>query len=689
MIGLNLDNLVEAIFSPRTLWAVLWGGLILLTGALLVLSRTRWGQARPLSKCVVLSIFAHGLLVGYAYRTNLFFDYPAVQAEGAIKVTLITVDREQETQHQPARSSRHWDRFADQAVVRPRRDDLPRSEPAEAPTPKRRVDQPPDALPSGVPTPSLATDEVVRPVPDRTKVESFAADSPAGTAAVIEVPQPRRRDSASPVQPTPQSLEREATVDRVDPTPPSRDSGGLPAGLLDVTARVQRLADLPTTSEPLSAAASRQDQPLRSTASVPNGFPVRRPQRPSAAQTMTTPGEARETVHSGSDMETGPSAAAQPRGDSEQPSIYHNRVTTDRKSRAERYGGNARTEAAVRAALKWLAANQSSDGRWNASTLGGGLETNVAGHDRAGAGAQADTGVTGLALLAFLAAGHTHLEGTYREHVQRGLEYLLSVQRPSGNLGGPARMFATMYCHGMATFAVSEAYAMTGDERLRLPVEQAVAYTVAAQHPSSGGWRYQPGDLGDLSQFGWQVMALKSAELAGVEIPQQTQAGMNRFLRSVSSGRHGGLASYRPGHQPSRTMTAEALVCRQFLGDDRNGRAATEAAQHLMEQLPDDGRVNLYYWYYATLALFQLQDERWPRWNNALKRRLLQSQRSAGELAGSWDSNTVWGNYGGRAYTTALATLCLETYYRFLPLYGDPQSTANRRRTGKSALKRR
>ena len=136
-------------------------------------------------------------------------------------------------------------------------------------------------------------------------------------------------------------------------------------------------------------------------------------------------------------------------------------------------------------------------------------------------------------------------------------------------------------------------------------------------------------------------------------------------------------------------MTAEALVCRQFLGDDRNGRAATEAAQHLMEQLPDDGRVNLYYWYYATLALFQLQDERWPRWNNALKRRLLQSQRSAGELAGSWDSNTVWGNYGGRAYTTALATLCLETYYRFLPLYGDPQSTANRRRTGKSALKRR
>jgi hypothetical protein len=292
----------------------------------------------------------------------------------------------------------------------------------------------------------------------------------------------------------------------------------------------------------------------------------------------------------------------------------------------------------------------------------------VAGHDRQGAGTDADTGITGLAVLAFLGNGHTHLEGTYRKNVQRGLEYLLRSQAPDGNLAGPARLYAQMYCHGMAALALSEALAMTGDERIRPYVERAVDYTVASQHAISGGWRYQPGDMGDMSQFGWQVMALKSAALAGVPVPQKTREGMLHFLQRCEQGLHGGLAGYRPGTPASRPMTAEALACRYFLDLAPDPTLVREAADYMLGDLPQSGTPNFYYWYYGTLSLFQVQGEAWSHWNEALQRELLRLQRTDGQMAGSWNPETVWGCYGGRVYSTAMASLCLEVYYRYLPL---------------------
>lgn len=291
------------------------------------------------------------------------------------------------------------------------------------------------------------------------------------------------------------------------------------------------------------------------------------------------------------------------------------------------------------------------------------------GHDRNGAGRDADTGVSGLALLAFLGAGHTHLEGPYRETVQRGLEFLLRSQSADGCLAGEASLYARMYCHGIALLTISEAYAITGDARLRPFVEGGVQYTVRAQNSRDGGWRYLPGDAGDMSQFGWQLMALKSAELAGVKVPVQTRAGMIQFLHSAATGPHKGLSGYRPHSPPSRTMTAEAVVCRVFLNLERNPAAIDEAVRYLLEEPPAAGTPNLYYWYYASLALFQLQGPAWQTWNAALQKQLLSRQDSAAPNAGSWSPNTVWGGYGGRVYSTAMAALCLEVYYRYLPLY--------------------
>jgi hypothetical protein len=341
---------------------------------------------------------------------------------------------------------------------------------------------------------------------------------------------------------------------------------------------------------------------------------------------------------------------------------------------AERFGGSATTEKAVEAALDWLAANQSAGGRWDADLHGAGRENRHLGHDRGGAGKRADTGITGLALLAFLGAGQTHLAGKHREKVQHGLEFLLASQAADGNLASDAELFARMYCHGIGTLALCEAYALSGDERLKEGATRAVNYSLRAQH-MEGGWRYQPGDRGDMSQFGWQVMALKSAELAGIAVPNETKLRMARFLRSCSSGAHGGLASYRPGDQVSRTMTAEAMVCRVFLGAENGDAALDEGARFIMSELPTMRDANVYYWYYGTLALFQRQGADWPRWNRAMQEALLDSQRFDGRHAGSWDPDRQWGSYGGRVYSTALGAMCLEVYYRYLPLYGgDPET---------------
>ena len=269
-----------------------------------------------------------------------------------------------------------------------------------------------------------------------------------------------------------------------------------------------------------------------------------------------------------------------------------------------------------------------------------------------------------------LGAGNTHLRGDYPENVRRGLNFLLQSQDAEGCLSGSADRYAAMYCHAIATFALGEAYGMTGERRLEQPLRRAIDYTIAAQDPYGGGWRYKPHDAGDTSQLGWQFMALKSAQTAGIPMPEATRQGIIRYLQSVASHGNGGLASYRPLEPPSRTMTAEAMLCWQFLGISRDHPACDEAANYLLSAPPGVGQTNFYYWYYGTLVMYQFQGDGWQRWNTAVATQLVGLQNKEGPLAGSWDPDSVWGGYGGRIYSTALGAMCLEVYYRFLPVYG-------------------
>ncbi len=341
-------------------------------------------------------------------------------------------------------------------------------------------------------------------------------------------------------------------------------------------------------------------------------------------------------------------------------SDYAKRLGKAKFEALERTGGDENTEAAVEAALKFLAEAQRSDGAWDPRASGAGIERSPLGMTRGGAGSRAETALTGLALLSLIGAGQTHQRGQYSDNAYRGLVYLIQNQKPDGSLAGAASVYESTYCHGMAALAMCETAAITRDPSAIACASRTIGFTRAMQHPTTGGWRYTAGDPGDLSQLGWQAMVLDAGYRAGVPVDPRSVEGVERFLRSVRAGSQGGLASYRAGEQPSRTMTAEALATRLLIGQNVPAAEIAEAERYLLQQLPGVGQDNYYYWYYATLALHQLQDEAWQQWNVALKNRLLATQRADG----SWPSDTVWGGYGGTVYTTAMATLCLEVYYR-------------------------
>jgi hypothetical protein len=369
--------------------------------------------------------------------------------------------------------------------------------------------------------------------------------------------------------------------------------------------------------------------------------------------------------------EAGPSSLA--------PSAYAQRGELAKRQLSADQGGSQESLDAVAAAVDWLARAQAPNGSWDSKRWGAGHETHTLGQDRKGAGAGAETGLSALALLAMGGAGHTHLAGPYRDVVTRGLQFLLDEQETNGSLAGDATLYAKTYCHSMSTFALAEAMAVSGDERLRPAVEAAVGYLVRTQSRSDGGWRYQPGDRGDMSQMGWIVMALRSAEIAGVHVPETTWAGCEKFMNSVRRGEHGGLACYQQLGPTTSTMTAEAMYCRQILGVARREPAANgEAAAWLLTDLPGTGcrscpggKPNLYYWYYATLALHHHRstgaagEQSWNQWNDAMQRAILPRQVAQGPEAGSWGPDTVWGGYGGRVYSTSMAAMSLEVYYRY------------------------
>ena len=225
-----------------------------------------------------------------------------------------------------------------------------------------------------------------------------------------------------------------------------------------------------------------------------------------------------------------------------------------------------------------------------------------------------------------------------------------------------------MYDHALATIALAEAAQMTNDGRYKKAALRACDFIVFAQNPSHGGWRYQPRADGDTSVLGWCAMALHSGKALGYEVPERTRRSAIKWLERVTSGRHDGIAGYT-NQKPRKSMTAQALFSRILLGDEPDEDLIGEASAYLITDSPTSAAIDHYTWYYTSLALMQVQNHAWTRWNSQLRDHLVKLQRRSGELEGSWDMDANYGQRAGRAYSTALCTLTLEVYYRYLPMY--------------------
>lgn len=347
-----------------------------------------------------------------------------------------------------------------------------------------------------------------------------------------------------------------------------------------------------------------------------------------------------------------------------QKAIYKLRTSENRKRFIEELGGTLETEEAVEKALAWLAKAQSDDGRWDVDGFKLLNECGGPGNQKDG-----DVAVTGLSLLAYLGAGYTHTLGDYREPIRKALEWLIAGQNADGDL----RRGGQMYGQAMATAALCEAYSMTHDAWLLPAAQRAVKFILDAQTPGAG-WRYEPRDDSDTSVVGWQVLALKSAAIAGIKIPNQHFIWAGAWIDSVRKGKDGGLYSYKPGHAVTPTMTAEGWFCQLFISEEAKTRGITESIDYIMKDLPQwapdsDVVPHLYYWYYATLSLYLSGAKEFDVWNAALSEALLKGHVKDGAAAGTWDPVCQLGPRGGRIYSTAMATLCLEVYYRYLPFY--------------------
>ncbi|MEZ6064845.1 MAG: hypothetical protein R3B90_03860 [Planctomycetaceae bacterium] len=728
-----LWELVAALLQP-VLWMLLLVGFVLASAHLLTMLGTRWGDRRVSPKALFFSIAVH-LSLGVAviamipeYRRHVLS--LGEVAPPPIEVELLTPDQTPVELASAGRTAA-WDRIPAAMSLQPTRQDIPPADLPDAQPDERRS---PIQLADVRPFEPTHVPQLPQDVPQTLArpVESLPQPAPATIADTL--PTAEARPEAAP---TPRGMQRSTAPNMLEPSEEA-STAQLPETLASRTPLPRSESTLNTLSSPLRSETPGLPEGIRLPSAAPTPAPEPLPRvEPNrvASPTDAAPGRA-------SDPNTNPSRSRsqtrsdtrneiveppQPglltmrseprrevrrpdppltRDDPDLPGLYRPdidpaealasiareqvpasyRVRTEQEKKDEairKYGGNDDSQRAVERSLAWLAGLQEPDGRWAPAKFDAGngpVETDKTAQGREKAGQKSDTGITGLVVLAMLGNGNSLSDGPYSASVERAVDWIISQQAANGAIFGDATVFEAMYCHGMATLALAEAYGMESDPvirtRIRPALERALAYSASAQL-DDGGWRYLSGQLGggDMSMFGWQLMAFRSAKDAGIPTPVDVQSGMIRFLKDRGIGQSGGLAAYRLEDRASPAMTAEALACKQMVGLRRDNPMATEAVSYLLSNRPRLAQINLYYWYYGTIAMFQHGGPEWEQWNGSLRDMLVAEQVTDGIHAGSWPPKGPWARYGGRLYSTALSTLCLEVYYRRLPMYqrGNPE----------------
>jgi len=341
------------------------------------------------------------------------------------------------------------------------------------------------------------------------------------------------------------------------------------------------------------------------------------------------------------------------------------RKEAERAKFIKEVGATEESEKAVALGLAWLAKQQKSDGGWEFDA--GNKEERVA--------------ATGLAVLTFLGAGETHTDkGKYQKTVQAGVAWLIKGMPLKGDNAG--KLSGNAYAQGIGTLALVEAYAVTKDEKIQEASQQAVIYIIKAQ-AANGSWGYASGNPGDTSITGWQVQALRVAQLTKtLTLPAETLKKAGEFLDITAGGEQKEVYGYieRTGAAPGTSLTAVGLLCRHHLeGWGRKHEGMAEGVAGLLAKRagarpPTDA----YFLYYAAQVLRTFGGEEWVSWNEGPKAAdgtrnggvrdtLIGLQdKQPGPNQGSFDADAGQiGKSCGRLGTTCMYLMTLEVYYRY------------------------
>lgn len=360
---------------------------------------------------------------------------------------------------------------------------------------------------------------------------------------------------------------------------------------------------------------------------------------------------------------------AQPSGFGNVPASMKKRCSLeDRLGRLQETGGTPECEKAVTKALDWFKATQSADGSWTDSNK---------------------PAMTGLALLAYLGRCETPLSKDYGDSVLRAITYLVNLgMKTNGKLASNLTANSWPYEHSIATYALAEAATFCKQGNINVPnlfeVTQKAGQFIIDNQNEKGGWAYMYSTKGghvDTSVTAWQVQALKACHHTGLEFKGLTRAA-NRAMDYIESMQtaDGGFGYSSPTAKPHadgyHTMTGGCVLSLQMF--DKGSRASARKGAKYIEDNTKFGYktqfADLYGHYYEAQVMMNRGGEQWRKYNNMFRDELLKNQNPNGSWAVPGAPNNkppiraVAPAFTSNVhYRTALCTLMLEVYYRFLP----------------------
>ncbi len=335
---------------------------------------------------------------------------------------------------------------------------------------------------------------------------------------------------------------------------------------------------------------------------------------------------------------------------------------------AARFGGSPATESAVEAGLRWLARHQLPDGSWS--------------HFDDNSKRIAHHGLTGAAVLAFLGAGHTHKSGKLRDNVRKGVRWIISKQGADGRIGKglpDPEGEGDGWSHAVCGTALAEAYGMTGDAGIKAAAQKAVDASHKVFQTKFSGCSFKAGGKPDTRATAWFMVQMKIAKSVRLKVPRGVFPGAMAYVHKVTD-KAGRCLGRQADPKPSPGATAGGVLCRLLMGAKRTDKEVVAGGEFLGANLPKavKGEVKTVGFgdlLLKTMAGFQCGGDLWKNHNREMKKLLLVNQRKGGpvdgsnnDVDGSWD--TTGNGSAGRTYSTAMGVLCLETYYRYRPVWG-------------------